>query len=38
MAVTFSLAWIIYSFFTNVTLLSALTHILIIIMAAETFE
>lgn len=38
MAVTFSLAWIIYSFFTNVTLLSALTDILIIIMAAETFE
>lgn len=38
MAVTFSLAWIIYSFITNVTLLSALTDILIIIMAAETFE
>lgn len=38
MAVSFSLAWIIYSFFTNVTLLSALTDILIIIMAAETFE
>lgn len=38
MAVTFSLAWIIYSFFTNVTLLSALTDILIIIMAAQTFE